>query len=78
MKKRNLELTRNMPSQEHERIPRKVRALIKKECGAKGYPSDIEKPVPPPEEAMAMTGTSEDELARRFIEYLIEQGKNPF
>ncbi len=36
------------------------------------------KPVPSIEEAMKSTGLSRDELERRFIEHLIQQGKNPF
>ncbi len=37
-----------------------------------------ETPVPTPEEVMQRYGMSEDELTRRFLEHLIEQGKNPF
>ena len=76
--KLNLEFPRNMPSQEQERIRKDIRALIKKECGVKNYLCGIEKPVPSPEEVMAKTGMSEDELTRRFMEHLIQQGKNPF
>jgi len=76
--KLNLEFPRNMPSQEQERIRKDVRALIKRECGVKDYLRGVEKPVPSPEEVMAKTGMSEDELTRRFMEHLIQQGKNPF
>lgn len=40
--------------------------------------SCVEKPYPSPEEFMAETGMSENELTRRFMEHLIQQGKNPF
>jgi len=76
--KLNLEFPRNMPPQDKERIRKEVRALIRKECGVKDYLRDIEKPVPSPEEVMAKTGMTEDELTRRFMEHLIQQGKNPF
>lgn len=36
------------------------------------------KAVPTPEEVMQKTGMSEDELTRRFLEHLIQSGKNPF
>jgi hypothetical protein len=74
----NLEFPKNMPPQEQEKIWCEVRALIKKECGAKDYLRGVEKPVPSPEEVMSKTGMSEDELTRRFMEHLIQQGKNPF
>lgn len=76
--KLNLEFPRNMPPQDHERMRKEVRALIRKECGVKDYLSGVEKPVSSPEEVMAKTGMSEDELTRRFMEHLIQQGKNPF
>jgi hypothetical protein len=76
--KLNLEFPRNMPPQDQEMIRKEVRALIRKECGVKDYLRDVEKPVPSPEEVMAKTGMSEDELTRRFMEHLIQQGKNPF
>ncbi len=76
--KLNLEFPRNMPPQDQERIWEEVRALIRKECGVKDYLRSLEKPVPLPEEVMAKTGMSEDELTRRFMEHLIQQGKNPF
>jgi len=76
--KLNLEFPRNMPLQEQERIRKDVRALIMKECGVKEYLGSEKKPVPSPEEVMRRTGMSEDELTRRFMEHLIQQGKNPF
>lgn len=76
--KLNFEFPRNMPLQEQERIRKDVRALILKECGAKDYLDSEMKIVPSPEEAMRKTGMSEDELTRRFMEHLIQQGKNPF
>lgn len=76
--KLNLECPKNMPPQEQEGIRKEVRALIKKECGVKDYLRGVEKPVPSPEEVMVKTGMSEDELTRRFMEHLIQQGKNPF
>jgi hypothetical protein len=36
------------------------------------------EPTPSIQEAMRMTGLSEAELERRFLEHLIQQGKNPF
>lgn len=51
---------------------------IRKECGVKDHLRGVGKPVPSPEEVMAKTGMTEDELTRRFMEYLIQQGKNPF
>ena len=71
----NLEFPRNMPLQEQEIIRKDVRALILKECGVKDY---LKETVPSPEEAMRRTGMSEDELTRRFMEHLIQQGENPF
>jgi len=76
--KLNLEFPNNMPLREKERIRTDVRALILKECGAKDYLDSDMKIVPSPEEAMRKTGMSEDELTRRFMEHLIQQGKNPF
>jgi hypothetical protein len=76
--KLNLEFPMNMPPHEQENIRKEVRALIKKECGVKDYLRGVEKPVPSPEEVMAKTGMSEDELTRRFMEHLIQEGKNPF
>ena len=38
----------------------------------------MEKAVPTPEMVMQETGLSEDELTRRFMEHLIQVGKNPF
>ena len=76
--KLNLEFPRNIPSQEQERIRKDVRALIKKECGVKDYLRGVENPVASPEEVISKTGMSEDELTRRFMEHLIQQGKNPF
>jgi len=76
--KLNLVFHRNTPFQEQEKIRKDIRALIKKECGVKDYLSGVERPVPSPEEVMAETGMSEDELTRRFLEHLIQQGKNPF
>ena len=73
--KLNLEFPRNMSPQEQESIRSDVRAIILKECGAKDY---LKATVPSPEEAMRRTGLSEDELTRRFMEHLIQQGKNPF
>ena len=64
-----------MPVQEQERIREEVRAIIKKECGVKDYLRGVEKPVPSPEEVMAKTGMSEDELTRRFMEHLIQQAR---
>lgn len=76
--KLNLEFPENMPLQHQERTRKEVRALIKKECGVKDYLNGVEKPVSSPEEVMDNTGMSEDELTRRFMEHLIQQGKNPF
>jgi len=76
--KLNLEFPEEMPPQDQERIWKEVRALIKKECGVKNYLNGIDKPVPTPEEVMTETGMSEDELTRRFMEHLIQQGENPF
>ncbi len=76
--KLNLEFPVNMPHQDQERIWKDVRALIKKECGVKDYLRGVDKPVSTPEEFMTKTGMSEDELTRRFMEHLIQQGKNPF
>ena len=42
------------------------------------WPFGKKKHVPTPEEVMKMTGMSENELTRRFLEHLIQQGKNPF
>jgi transposase len=42
------------------------------------FGSRKKKHVPSPEEVMAKTGMSKDELTRRFMEHLIQQGKNPF
>ncbi len=74
----NLEFPENMPLQDKERTRKEVLALIKKEYGVKDYLHGVDKPVPSPEEVMDNTGMSEDELTRRFIEHLIQQGKNPF
>lgn len=76
--KLNLEFPRNMPPEDQARIRTEVLALIKKECGVKDYRLGVDKPVASPEEVMAKTGMSEDELTRRFMEHLIQQGKNPF
>jgi hypothetical protein len=76
--KLNLEFPKNMPPHDQERIWKEVRALIRKECGVKDYLRGIEKPVPSPEDVMRTYGMSEDELTRRFLEHLIEEGKNPF
>jgi len=76
--KLDLQFPKDLPFYELERIRKDVRALIKKECGVKDYLRGVEKPVPSPEEVMAKTGMSEDELTRRFLEHLIQQGKNPF
>jgi len=76
--KLNLEFPENMPPQDKQRIRKEVQALIKKECGVKDYLHGVDKPVPSPGEVMAKTGMSEDELTRRFMEHLIQQGKNPF
>jgi len=76
--KLNLEFPKDLPLHEQETIRKDVHALIKKECGVKDYLRGVEKPVPSPEEVMAKTGMSEDELLRRFMEHLIQQGKNPF
>jgi len=37
-----------------------------------------DKPVLTPEQVMRATGLSERELTKKFMEHLIEQGKNPF
>jgi hypothetical protein len=76
--KLNLEFPKNMHPQEQERIRKEVRALIKKECGVKDYLRGVEKPVHSPGEVMRKHGMSEDELTRRFLDHLIEEGKNPF
>ena len=76
--KLNLEFPGNMPPQEKEAIRGDVRALIMKECGVKNYRRAVDTPVPSPEEVMAKTGMSEYETTRRFMEHLIQQGKNPF
>lgn len=76
--KLNLEFPENMSSQDRQRIRKEVRALVKKKCGVKNYLDGIAKPVPTLEEAKAMTGMSEEALTRRFMEHLIERGKNPF
>ncbi len=73
--KLNLEFPPNMPEPERESIRSDVRALIQKECGVKNYQKAT---VPSVEQAKRMTGMSEDELTRRFMEHLIQQGKNPF
>lgn len=71
----DLKFPRNIPLQEQEIIRKDVRVLILKECGVKDY---LKETIPSPEEAMRRTGMSEDELTRRFMEHLIQQGKNPF
>jgi hypothetical protein len=38
----------------------------------------LEKEIPTPEMVMQETGLSEDELTRRFMEHLIQAGKDPF
>lgn len=76
--KLNLEFPKNTPFHEQESIKKNIHALIKKECGVKDYLRDVEKPVASPEEVMAKTGMSENELTRRFMEHLIQQDKNPF
>lgn len=76
--KLNVELPKNMTPQEQEEIRKEIRALIKKKCGVKDYLRGEEKPIPSPKEVMAKTGMSEDDLTRRFMEHLIQQGKNPF
>ena len=73
--KLNLEFPPNLPGPEQESIRSDVRALIQKECGVKNYRKAT---VPAVEQAKRMTGMSEDELTRRFMEHLIQQGKNPF
>lgn len=74
----NLEFPENMPLKYQEITRKEVRALIKKECGVEDYLHGLDKPVPSPEEVIDSTGMSEDELTRRFMEHLIQQGKNPF
>jgi len=76
--KLNLEFPGNMPLHEQERIRKDVRALILKECGVKDYLGAAKETIPSPEEVMRKTGMSEDELTRRFMEHLIQRGKNPF
>jgi acetylornithine deacetylase/succinyl-diaminopimelate desuccinylase-like protein len=76
--KLNLEFPQSMSPQDQERIRKDVRALIKKECGVKDYLKGTEPPIPSPEDVMAKTGMSEHELTRRFMEHLIQAGKDPF
>jgi len=76
--KLNLEFPAAMPLQDQRKIRMEVRALIGKECGVKDYMKATEPAVPSPEEVMAETGGSEHELTRRFVEQLIQEGKNPF
>jgi acetylornithine deacetylase/succinyl-diaminopimelate desuccinylase-like protein len=76
--KLNLEFPPSMSPQDRERVWKDIRALIKKECGVEDYLKGTERPVPSPEEVMAMTGISEHELTRRFMEHLIQSGKDPF
>jgi len=76
--KLNLEFPPTVSPQDRERIRKDVRALIKKECGVKDYLKGTEPPVPSPEDVMANTGMSEHELTRRFMEHLIQAGKDPF
>jgi hypothetical protein len=63
-------------------------ASILRKAGARSHTNDEERsrekprgqtrPVSSPEEVMRKTGMSEEELTRRFMEHLIQQGKNPF
>ena len=76
--KLNLEFPASMSPGDRERLRKDVRALIKKECGVKDYLKGTERPIPSPEDVMARTGMSERELTRRFMEHLIQAGKNPF
>ena len=76
--KLNLEFPPSMSPQDREKVRKDVRALIKKECGVKDYLEGTERPVPSPEDVMAKTGISEHELTRRFMEHLIQAGKDPF
>jgi hypothetical protein len=72
------QLPPNMPLQEQEKVRKEIRVLILDECGVKREPRPKTKSVPSPEEVMKQTDMSEDELTRRFMEHLIQQGKNPF
>jgi len=76
--KLSIEFPSNMPEEQRESIRKDVRALIKKKCGVTGYLKDTKRPIPNPKDVMAMTGMSESELTRRFIEQLIQEGSNPF
>ena len=67
-----------MPPQDRERIRAEIRALIKKKCGVIDHRPDVKKPVPSTDQVLAKTGMSEAQLTRRFLEHLIEEGKNPF
>lgn len=62
-----------MPPEENEMRDRKAVAELLIAHGAV-----MEEVVPTPEEVMQKTGMSEDELTRRFLEHLIQSGKNPF
>jgi len=73
--KLNMEFPQYISGAEQESIRRDVRALIQKKCGVKNYQKST---LPSVEQAKIITGMSEDELTRRFMEHLIQQGKNPF
>lgn len=76
--KLNLEFPNKMSPEQKEQIRMDIHALILKACGIKNYLDYTKKRVASPEEVMRKTGMSEDELTRRFLEHLIQQGKNPF
>jgi hypothetical protein len=71
----NLEFPQDISRWEQEGTRSDLRALIQKECGVKNYQKT---PIPSVEQAKRTTGMSEDELTRRFMEHLIQQGLNPF
>ena len=54
------------------------KSLFSRKRNAARSPSTFPDGTPTPEEVMRQTGMSEDELTRRFMEHLIQVGKDPF